>query len=74
MQRRSFSATEFLEYGFNHREESKEIDELITLVEFLGCQSDQEVFYEKVYTSPWASHYDIEEEHEKLYKVSSIIT
>ena len=63
-----FDLQTFVDYGFKHRHESKDIDKLVTLFE---CHNpDQwkqcQIEYETMFSSPWASHYDIEEEHQRL--------
>ena len=59
---------DFIDYGLIHRHESSEIDTLITLLECFGKapQGQCKIEYETMYSSPWASHYDIEEEHKGL--------
>ena len=63
-----FELQTFIEYGLKHRHESKDIDTLVTLIE---CYNPEEwkqcqIEYDTMFSSPWASHYDIEEEHQKL--------
>lgn len=63
-----FLLQEFIDYGLIKRHESSDIDTLVTLMECLNTapQGQCKIEYETMYSSPWASHYDIEEEHKGL--------
>ena len=59
----------FIDYGVKHRYESTDIDTLVSLVETLNpdkCWGQCQIEYDTIFSSPWASHDDIEEEHKKL--------
>ena len=65
----------FLEYGEKNRSQCKEIDFAMTKLSeikddpFETCKpANDDVFYGVYYKSPWASHIEIEIEHETLFK------
>ena len=66
-----YNLQEFIDYGLIHRHESSEIDTLMTLLECLGTglKGQCKIEYETMYSSPWASHLDIEEEHKEINQV-----
>ena len=60
-----FCLQDFFECGLIHRNESSDIDTLVSLGECFG-QEKVPIQYETMFSSPWASHLDIEDEHKRL--------
>ena len=68
--RKYFRNQDIIHFGMKHRSESREIDGMLKLVESLGFKENPKVTYEHIYSSPWASNWEIEQEHAYLYTVS----
>ena len=59
-----------IDYGNQNRHTNANINELMSLQDQYGVPNPK-IFYETMFSSPWAANIDTELEHEQIYKVST---
>ena len=59
---------EFIEYGRQNRDKSVTINEMMNLYDTYGKKTRIQFQYKTYFSSPWAEHSGIEEEHKRIYE------
>ena len=59
---------EFIEYGRQNRDKSVTINEMMNLYDTYGKKTKIQFQYKTYFSSPWAEHSGIEEEHKRIYE------
>ena len=59
---------EFIEYGRQNRDKSVTINEMMNLYDTYGKKTRIQFRYKTYFSSPWAEHSGIEEEHKRIYE------